>query len=167
MAGFRDTSRTSTSSPSDAELAAKVLGAIGDDSRVDQTEVSVRVEGGLVYLTGMVDSAAERRAAQEDVESVVTRDKIIDTLTLRNYVPRTDEELSAAVRHAMKRDIAVDADDVLVESSDGAVILFGHVNSNAQKLAIESIAWWTPGVTDVRSRLQVDGVEEPPDEPDY
>ena len=166
MARFKD-GRVFAAPPSDTDLEAQVWVAIQGDSRVDPTEISVRVENGKVHLAGMVDGAAERRAAQEDAETVVARDRIANRLTLANFVQRTNEELTLAIRHAMKRALDVDADDVMFEACDGVVTVSGRAATYAQKLAVENIVWWMPGVTDVVSRVQVDGVEEPPDEPDY
>lgn len=151
----------------DRDLAERINEALRADSRVDAGEVDVRVEQGVVYLMGMVDSAAERRAAQEDAEAAAGAGRVVDMLTLRNFIERTDEELSAAVRQAVVRDISVSAPGVAVDARDGVVTLSGPVDSYAQKSAVENIAWWTPGVTDVVSHLQVNGIAEPPDEPDY
>lgn len=167
MTQSKQGSRVFTSTLSDAEIEELVWAAIEDDSRVDRTEVGLQVEHGTVYLDGMVDSAAERQAVQQDAETVVPRDKIVDRLSLKNFVERTNEELCSAVRAAMKRDIALDADGVAVECRDGVVNLSGHVRGYADKHAVECLAWWMPGVTDVVSRVQVDGIGDPRDEPDY
>ncbi len=167
MSRFKESGRAFVAPPTDAELQAKISAVLEGDSRVDMTEITVRVEGGTVQLTGTVDSAAERKAAREDAETIVARDKVVDRLTLRNYIERTNEELVEEVRHAMNRSPDVDAGDVVLEASDGVVTLHGRVRSFAQKHAIENIVWWTPGVIDAVTRLQVDGIEDPPDEPDY
>ena len=150
----------------DREMTDLVNRVLSRDSRVDPREIEVRVENGVVYVSGAVDSAAERRAAQEDIESTPA-ERVVDTIRLRNFVERTDEELQAAVKQALVRDIAVDAGPVEVEARSGAVTLVGRTASYAQKYAAEDVAWWTPGVTDVVSHLEVDGFSEPPDEPDY
>ena len=152
--------------PNDRELEELIDKALSRDSRVDRGEIEVRVESGVVYVSGTVDSAAERRAAQEDIESAAV-DRVVDTLTLGNFVERTDEELKAAVQRALARDIAVDSQPISIHAEDGVIVLSGEVSSSAQKYAAEDVAWWTPGVTDVISHLEVDGVVEPPDEPDY
>jgi len=150
----------------DHEMAELVEDALRRDSRVDRREIDICVENGVVFVSGEVDSAAERRAAQEDLESTPAQ-RIVNTLTLRNFVERTDEELRASVKQALLRDLAVDATLIVVDAREGVVTLAGRVGSSAQQYAAEDVAWWTPGVTDVVSHLHVDGVPEPPDEPDY
>ena len=121
----------------------------------------------MVYLRGAVDSAAERRAVEEDVRATTDVESVVDELSLRNYVQRTDDELVQSVRRALLRDIAVDAVCIRVETDGGVVTLSGRVSSYCQRLAAENITWWTAGVTDVIVRIEVDGTTEPPDEPDY
>lgn len=126
------------------------------DSRVDISEVEVRVEDGTAYLSGTVDSAAERQAIVEDVRAAARIDDVVDQLALRNYVERTDGELIEAVRHALVRDIAVQPAPIRVDARNGEIVLSGHVDSYARKNAVEDVAWWTPGVTAVVSHLEVE-----------
>lgn len=137
------------------------------DSRIDIRELDVRVDNGIVYLSGSLDSAAERRAVQEDIMLTVEPDRLADSTTLRNFVERTDEELKFSVLRVLARDIVLDARYVEVAANDGIVTLSGHVSSYAQKSDVETVAWWTPGVVDVVSRLLVDGLTEPTEESDY
>lgn len=141
---------------SDRELEQLALGALERDSRVDPQEVSVRVENGTAYVTGSVDSAAERRAVQEDLEAIAEVVRVVDMLTLRNYRDRPGEEIAASVKNSLIRDTTVDAGRISVTAEDGVVTLHGSVSSYAQKRAAEDVAWWMPGVTDVASFLQVE-----------
>ena len=167
MARDQKLERTLVGRLSDSELQERAINALRADSRVDVNEIDVGTANGMVFLHGLVDGAAERRAALEAVATVVGPDAIEDRLSLRNYVERTDEQLGAAVRQAMIRDTALDARAVKVHAQDGVVILEGRAINHAQKTALENIAWWTPGVTDVIDQMQVEDVSEPPDEPDY
>ncbi len=151
----------------DQEIGESVARVFAGDSRIDPREIDVQVANGIVYLSGAVDSAAERRAAEEAAQSSPAVDRVVNALELRNFVERTDRELVGAVRRALIRDISVDAGPIRVEAKQGVVTLGGRVGSYRQKSAAENVAWWTPGVTDVVSEIEVDGIGEPPDEPDY
>jgi len=135
------------------ELARQALRA---DTRVDTGEVDVHVEDGTAFLTGAVDSAAERLAVVEDLEATRGVQDVVDDLVLRNYVERTDEELREAVRHALARDMSVNLELISVEASSGRVTLTGKVDSYSEKNAAEDVAWWTSGVTEVVSHLEVE-----------
>jgi osmotically-inducible protein OsmY len=151
----------------DREMEELVTVALRKDSRIDLSEINVRVDDGVVYLSGTVDSAAEKKAAQEDLQATVGIVRIVDQLTLRNYVEKSDDELRHSVRQFLIRDIDVDAHPIEVEARGGVITLTGTVASYAQKTEAECVAWWIPGVTDVISLLEVDGILDPPDEPDY
>lgn len=141
---------------SDSEVEEAARRALIADTRVDVREVDVCVEEGTAFLTGAVDSAAERKAVLEDVRAVYGVKDIVDGLVLRNYVERTDDELREAVRHALARDSAVDVDRIAVEAESGQITLSGTVDSRSEKNAAEDVAWWTPGVTNVINHLQVE-----------
>ena len=140
----------------DREIEESIRRFLAADSRVDTGEVDVAVEDRTVYLSGAVDTAAERQAILEDVRAAAYVEDVVEQLRLRNYIERTDDELTEAVKHALSRDLAVDAGPVGVSAVGGVVTLSGHVESYSQKNTAEDVAWWTPGVTDVVSRLQVE-----------
>lgn len=151
----------------DSELEKLVRQSLNQDSRIDTREVNVRVIDGVVYLTGTVDSAAERAAVREAVEQSIPVDMVVDELLLRNYVDRSDEELAVAVKVALLRDPNLEAAPMIVSATSGVVTLSGKVQSYVQKTSAETVAWWTPGVVEVVNRLEVAGIGHPPDEPDY
>jgi len=151
----------------DQRLEETVNEALKKDPRIDTTEISVEIEDRIVYISGTVDSAAERSAVMENIEPIPGVGMVVDRLMLRNFVERSDDELKGAVKRTLIRDISVDAHPIDIEAKGGVITLSGRVASFSQKLAAENITWWTPGVTDVISHLQVDGVVEPPDDPDY
>jgi len=144
----------------DEELKQKILDALAHDTRVDAREIRLRVENGVVYLEGSVDSAAERRAAITDVQSVPGVASVVDYLKLRNYIERSDEELAEAVKQDLIRDPYVDASNIRVIARGGEVILEGRVKTTSERNAAVNVALWTPGVTDVTSRLEVEEEEE-------
>lgn len=148
----------------DSDLHRMITSALQEDPRVDMNEVDVRVQRGVVYLSGEVDSAAERHAIQESIRSTGAAGSVVDELTLRNYVERTDDELRGAVKQALIRDISIDAGNVEIDTAGGAVTLRGHVSSYAQKMNAETVAWWTPGVINVTNRLDVDGLGDTPED---
>jgi osmotically-inducible protein OsmY len=139
----------------DQQLKQNIIDVLRDDTRVDDREITVRVENGVVYLEGSVDSAYERKAAREDVETVPGVKQVVDYLGLRNWIPRTEEELAEAVRQDLLRDAYVDPKTIEVRAHQSEVALEGSVRTHMEKTAAESVAWWTPGVTNVIDHLSV------------
>lgn len=148
----------------DREIEQSIRRFINNDPRIDSSEVDINVQDGVVYLSGRVDSAAERRAAQEDIRASTEVRGIVDQLSVRNFIERTDDELKEAVRHALIRDISVDAEPITVEAHQGNVTLSGRVESYSQKTAAEDVAWWTPGVMEVTSHLEVEDSSQMPED---
>jgi len=146
------------------ELAISVL---SKDSRIDISEISVSVVDGVLYLRGQVDSAAEKNAALEDMQVVASLVRVVDEIELKNYTERSDDELRESVKMFLIRDIDLSAQTIDVEARGGVITLTGKVASFAQKSEAENVAWWIPGVTNVISRLEGDGVLDPSRESDY
>lgn len=152
----------------DKELRNRVIAALERDTRVDEKEVNVKVENGAVFLEGVVDSAAERRAVESDAQSVPGITTVVGYLQLRNYIDRTDEELVQAVKQDLLRDPYVDPSNIEIQANHGAVLLNGRVKTHAEKHSAVNVALWTPGVTDVTDALNVDEEERhDAEEPDW
>jgi len=139
----------------DEQLRSEVERVLREDHRVDPKEVTVTVSGSHVTLTGAVDSAAEKRAARQDAETVPGVETVTDRMTVKNFVPVRDEELVAAVRNALRRDAYVDDGDIEVYASNGEVRLDGTVSTYAERKAAADVVWWTPGVINVENLLLV------------
>src|ERR671933_279454 len=119
----------------DEQLRAEVARVLREDHRVDEREVTVRVQGSHVTLSGAVDSAAEKRAARQDAESVPGVEVVTDQMTVRNFRRVPDDELVASVCNALERDAYVDASQIEVYASNGEVRLDGTVATYAERKA--------------------------------
>ena len=88
---------------SDAKIQKDVLQEMHWDSRVDETDVGVEVDDGIVTLTGTVDSYAKRIAAQEAAHRVAGVLDVANDLEVR--VPGkgrlTDTEIAREVRDSL------------------------------------------------------------------
>lgn len=138
----------------DAEIRRKVEEALRRSSLVDEKEVRVEVRDAVVYLTGEVDSAIEKRHARRLAEETEGVAYVHDHLRVRNFVHRSDEELAEAVRHRLLRDPWARG-KIEVYASGGEIRLDGTVPTYAARKAAEDVAWWTPGVINVENLLLV------------
>ena len=88
----------------DSDIQQHVLRELRWDTRVEETEVGVEVEAGVVTLTGTVASWAKRIAAQEAAHRVAGVLDVANDIHVR--VPgsrgRTDTEVAHAVVGAAK-----------------------------------------------------------------
>jgi osmotically-inducible protein OsmY len=141
----------------DTQIHRDVLEELKWDSRVDETEVGVQVENGVVTLTGNVTSWAKRMAAQEAARRVIG---VLDVANdIRVKVPggltRTDTEIARAVRQCLEWDVFVPDEKITSTVSEGWVTLEGAVErwsqSNAAERAVRNLA----GVSGVINRITV------------
>ena len=87
----------------DTQIHHDVLEELKWDSRVDEKEVGVQVEGGVVTLTGTVTSFAKRWAAEEAAHRVIgVLDVANDVkVKLSGELAPTDTDIAHAVRRAL------------------------------------------------------------------
>lgn len=159
----------------DDELRVEIEQTIKWDTLVDQRDITVAVEEGVVTLTGVVGSSAERTEAVYDayVRGVTRVDE--SGLEVRAWakerdarraslVDQTDAEIKAAVKDAMQRDPRVDDDDVSLRVRNGVVGLSGTVHSGSAKRTAVGITRRTTGVLAVKDELSVEPSEPRPDD---
>ena len=96
----------------DAQIHHDIIEELTWDPRVDETEVGVAVEGGVVTLTGTVTSWAKRLAAQEAARRVAGVKDVANDIAVKTPggLFRTDTEIAQAVRRTLEWDVFVPDD---------------------------------------------------------
>jgi len=142
---------------SDSQIHHDVLEELKWDSRVDETEVGVQVNGSVVTLTGTVTSWAKRVAAQEAARRVIgVLDVANDTkVKVPGGLARTDTEIAQAVRQALEWDVFVPNEKITSTVTDGWVTLEGPVESWSQRDAAERAVRNLSGVKMVVNKVIV------------
>ena len=138
---------------SDADLRGDVLQALMLDSQVP-LNVEATVKDGLVTLTGAVDWQYQRDEA-EFVAGNILGVRGVENLTELVRTAPAAKDVHHAINQAFTRNAKLDADAVVVTSSDGAVALSGTVRSLSERNAAVAAAWAAPGVTSVEDRLTI------------
>lgn len=139
----------------DEEIAAAARAALAWDPRVDEEDIDVSSNDGVVVLKGAVTTYARKFAAGQDVRRVEGVIDVVNDITVSPEVTRTDEDVVQDVRAALSWDSRVDPREVEVNVRQGMVTLQGEVDSFAEKRAVEEDVWWTPGVIEVDNQLGV------------
>lgn len=138
----------------DEDLRGDVLEALMLDLSVPMT-VDARARDGLVTLTGTAEWQYQREAAESrtaDVPGVAGVDNAI-TLAQAPEARGTRDAISEAFR----RDAALAADVLSVETfPGGVVILSGTVSCWAAHDHAVAAAWSAPGITQVNDRISVE-----------
>src|ERR1700738_3006386 len=114
---------------SDADIQRDVLEELKWDARVLPNEIGVAVKGGIVSLSGEVDSYLKKWAAEEAALRVKDVKAVANDIEVRlpAFAERTDADLAAAVLNALKWDAAIPAGTLDVTVSKGWVTLKGEV----------------------------------------
>jgi osmotically-inducible protein OsmY len=149
---------------SDRQIQQDVLRELRWDSRVDDTEVGVQVDKGIVTLTGTVNSYAKRLAAREAAHRVVGVLDVAEDIKVKSpgSLERDDTEIARAVRVALTWDAFVPDEKIRSTVTDGFVTLEGEVSTLREKEdAVAAIRNLT-GVQGVRNRLFVAAVKADP-----
>jgi len=113
----------------DAELAKRVISALEWSISVPRDAVKIRVEAGWVTLTGDVDWAYVRDAAESCVRSVIGIKGVVNKIDVHPKVAL--EHVKAKIEAALQRRAHADVDGITVTAKDGIVTLSCCVDSLA------------------------------------
>jgi osmotically-inducible protein OsmY len=123
---------------------------------LDLSSIVVQVVGGVVVLSGTVDNAEQRRAAETAAARVPGVVEVDNRLDVRPDRSRPDARIVEDVREALLRDARVlDATGILVVVQDGRVVLRGVVTRDEDRHLAEGNARFVAGVRSVDNRIQV------------
>src|SRR6185503_5079431 len=113
----------------DTQIHHDVLEELKWDSRVDETEVGIEVDKGVVTLSGTVTSWAKRMAAAEAARRVVGVLDVANDIKVKvpGGLSRTDTEIAQAVRQTLQWDVFVPDEQITSTVTDGWVSLDGTV----------------------------------------
>jgi hyperosmotically inducible protein len=153
---------TTGSRADDAAITARVKAALIRDDSAKARQIDVETKGGVVQLSGFVEShdvieaAVKTAAALEGVEEV--RNDLVVRDTDRTAGQTVDDTVIAA---KVKTQLAEDTDlstatDINVEVNNGVVQLSGFVASVDAKTRAADSASRVDGVRDVRNNLALE-----------
>jgi osmotically-inducible protein OsmY len=138
----------------DDEIAKRSLSVIRWNSVIPEGAVLVKVQNGLVTLTGKVEWNYQKIAAAEAVRAL---SGVIDVYNHIEVQPRvTANDVKKRIEDALKRAAEVEAKSILVDVDGfGKVKLEGSVKAWSERKAVERAAWSAPGVKIVDDRIVV------------
>jgi len=141
----------------DRELKEHVQNALDWEPSVDQSDIGVSVDEGVVTLRGNVRSYAERAAAERVALRVYGVKAVADDLEVRlaSGYERTDTDIAQAVVDALKWNTIVPPDRVTVAVAKGWVTLKGTLEWQYQKDAAARVVRDLTGVRGVNNEIVV------------
>jgi osmotically-inducible protein OsmY len=129
----------------DAQIKQDVLDELAWQPNIDETEIGVIVEDGIVTLSGVVNSYTKKVAAEKAAKSVNGVKAVAEDIEVKygDDFKKTDKEIAKAVVNALEWNSSVPEDKMIIKVEDGWVYLSGEVKwgyqKNAAKRAVENL----------------------------
>ena len=143
----------------DEEIAERAVKILSWDVEVPDTQIQVKVEKGVVMLTGFVAYQFQRRAAENDIKQLSGVIAIVNLIEVRASFIQAAH--SGSVHHqieeALRRSAELESAHIKVTVSGRKVILEGKVKSWWERGIAENAAWSAPGITEVDDQLVIGG----------
>lgn len=149
----------------DAKIREDVLDQLAWESDVDDRQIGVAVENGVVTLSGVVNSYSTKIAAEKAAKKVYGVKAVAEDIEVKygDSFKKTDKEIAKAAVNALEWNMSVPDDKIMVKVEDGWVYLSGEVQwdyqRNAAKKAVENLL----GVRYVSNNITLKQKVEPTD----
>ncbi len=136
-----NTVNVQTVARTDEEIRKDVETALLMDPAADSYEIKTAVTGGVVNLSGTVQSFQEQSLAMQLARQVRGVKDVKSDITVKYKVTRPDPEIVADAKRALENDVWLDPSQVNVTVTSGKLTLTGSVGSAAEKTRARTLAW--------------------------
>jgi hyperosmotically inducible protein len=140
----------------DLEIKTLVSDALSKNGEVGEKRVETEVKNRVVTLSGSVETASQKYAAEQIAWQVPGVQGVKDNLSTTNAqaTPESaDEKLAHRVEFELYSTKAISLKSVQIHAENGTVTLTGTVTSRAEKLLAERIAQSVAGVRKIINNL--------------
>ena len=140
---------------SDEDIARAAVDALSWNSLIPRDRIKVQVGRGWVTLEGDVEWHHQKTSAYNAVCNLKGVTGVTDNVVIRPTSIR--DVVKAHIESALRRTFGRRTNRITVETRRDHVILWGTVNSVAERAEAERAAWTTPGVCNVENHLSIAG----------
>lgn len=138
---------------SDSEIAGRIVDICDWDVTIPSQDIGVKVEHGLVTLTGKVDWQFERRAAEKAAGKIGGVKGIVNLIAVRARPSSVD--IRERIFAAFRRSSIADANAINIVVEGDTVRLGGRVHAWNERELAERAAWGSPGVARIVDNIIV------------
>jgi osmotically-inducible protein OsmY len=148
-----DVKLAGTGKRTDAEIAGAAEAALQSAMYFSPNEVKVKVEHGLITLSGNVEWDYQRQSSVAAVRHLIGVTGVNDQIAIK---PKVSSILvKSDIEAALKRRAQTDAQKISVDVQGSDVTLTGSVHSWSERVLARDSAWSTPGVRSVVDKMTV------------
>jgi osmotically-inducible protein OsmY len=138
----------------DDEIAARAVNILHWQVGLPADQIMVKVERGLVTLTGEVEWGYQKSDAEAAIHKLTGVVEVINQI--RIAAPVHAVEVRDKIQKALQRSAELDAYGITVQTRGSKVVLTGKVRAWYERDIAERAAWSAPGVTAVEDHLTVE-----------
>ena len=139
---------------SDDEIAGRAVDILKWQGGFPADRLTVKVEKGIVTLTGDVDWQYQKADAEHVVHKLTGVIGVVNQI--RVAAPVRASDIQEKIQKALQRSAEVEASGITVQTEGGRVVLSGKVRAWYERDIAERAAWSAPGVTEVQDHLTID-----------
>jgi osmotically-inducible protein OsmY len=141
----------------DAQIKMDVLDELKWQPNVDETQIGVIVENGVVTLSGVVNDYSKKTAAERAAKRVSGVKAVAEDIEVKygESYKKTDKEIAKAVVNALEWNASVPDDKISVKVEDGWVYLSGEVKWSYQRDAAKRTVEHLLGVKHVANNISI------------
>jgi osmotically-inducible protein OsmY len=141
----------------DDEIAEQVLRILAWDTEVPHERLHVKVEHGIVTLTGEVTHQFQRAVVESTIRRLAGVRGVANLLCVLPVTTQVTDPnvVRQKIEHALRRNAEIEASHIDITVDGGTVTLRGHVMSWSERSVAENAAWAAPGVSEVKDELEV------------
>jgi osmotically-inducible protein OsmY len=138
----------------DDEVAARAIEILKWQVGFPADRIKVKVEKGIVTLTGEVDWQFQKADAEYAVHKLTGVIHVANQIRVSSPVHAS--EIKEKIQKALQRSADLEASRITVQTEGGSVVLSGKVRAWYERDLAERAAWSAPGVTEVQDRLTIE-----------
>lgn len=149
----------------DVQIKQDIIDQLKWENDIDETQIGITVNEGLVTLTGLVFSYPIKLAVENAVKKVAGVKAIAEDIKV-GYITelnKTDTEIASSAINAIEWNASVPNNQVLVEVENGWITLSGTLEYAYQRDAAKRTVEYLTGVKGVTNNIKLHHNIEPKD----
>ncbi|WP_179338435.1 BON domain-containing protein [Winogradskyella ludwigii] len=148
---------------SDFSIKEDVLAELSWQPNIDETQIGVIVQNGVVTLSGIVDTYSKKRTVENAVKGVSGVKAIAEEITIKYGMQhkKTDAEIAKIAIDALTWNSSVPQNEIEIKVENGWVYLSGEVEWDYQKTSAKNAIEDLNGIHGVTNSISIKPIVKP------